>query len=1011
MGCPHKSGDEVCATCAGATRDLRPAQRKGAVLATEADDPRRAETRGAAEDATAQTVRRGGEASRLDSAPPEAAGGEKIGRYVVQDVLGRGGMGLVYTAFDPVLNRKVAIKVLRARPGKGSHSTGDSTRLLREAQAMAQLSHPNVVPVFDFGVAGDDVYVAMALVEGKTLYDWVKETRPDWRRVLTVFLAAGRGLQAAHEAGLVHRDFKPTNVLLDAALQPRVTDFGLARSVRSTSSDEVVAESFDISQPISLDTPLTRAGQVMGSPGYMAPEQYDGAQTSPATDQYSFCVSLYESLYGRRPFKGPDLATLGALARGGKVPEPPRGSTVPPWIFEIVQKGLAPDPSQRHASMGALLDALARDPAKKRQKWAIAAGGGLVVVGAVAGLFWNQLQVERSCLASGARVETVWGPPARARAEAAFVGTGRSWAKVAWKHAGEAMDAYAQAWAQARAAACMATRVRKEETEHHLALRNECLDRQLDEVATLAQAFASADVTLIGQASSAVARLSPVSRCTNLQALESRARVAPKNREAWERVQREVAQGRLLVAAGRLSTARERLDPAVNEAAALAAAALLSEAWEAKGELERSFGKYSDARTAFERAAQSSLAAGDDVAAARQVAALVSLVGWRLEKPAEGLMLASIGRGLLERIGGDRAISAGLEEGVGDAQWQSGDRTASLVSYRKALDALVALHGTEHLDVARLKSSIGWVLNEQGQVNEARVMLEESHGVRERLLGPDHPELAETWKELATLANGLGDPHEAVRCFEKSLAIHRKNLEPDSPRVTRNMVNLAEALIEADRAPEAVTHLAVARQNLERMTDHAPSWTVHYLRVNARSLSATGRHAEAEKEIEEAVRISSRQLGASHPGTAGTLRIQGQVLLAAAKDKEALAAFERFLALAPKLTTVNDPDVPSALVGSAQALQRLGRTAEAIVRYERALGLYAPMPGRHRAKAEAQLGLAEALWGSTGDRARARELGAAAEALFGSLARDGDARRARAWLDERTLPQAPPRAR
>ncbi len=295
--------------------------------------------------------------------------GAQVGRYVVEGLLGEGGMGVVYAARDPALGRTVALKLLR--PGGG----GDEgrARLVREAQAMARLSHPNVLPLFELGTEGGSVFLAMERVEGPTLAGWLRERERPWREVLSLFVQAGEGLAAAHRAGLVHRDFKPANVLVGADGRPRVTDFGLVR--HEAGGDEGLPGDGGSGDPGEA---LTRAGAAPGTPAYMSPEQLAGREVDARGDQFSFCVALHEALYGLRPF---DARARGA-ARWSRVPVP-RGPRLPGSVRAALERGLALEPEARFPSMDALLAALAR-PSGPR--WlpvvTVVAGLGLLLAGA-----------------------------------------------------------------------------------------------------------------------------------------------------------------------------------------------------------------------------------------------------------------------------------------------------------------------------------------------------------------------------------------------------------------------------------------------------------------------------------------------------------------------------------------------------------------------------------------------------------------------------------------------------
>jgi WD40 repeat protein len=292
----------------------------------------------------------------------------RVGRYQLGEALGAGGMGVVYRAHDPDLDRAVAIKVVQT----GDASSG--TRLLREAQAMARLRHPNVVPIFDVGPAEGAVFVTMPLLEGGTLRDWLHRGAPTFDEILDRFVAAGRGLAAAHAAGLVHRDFKPENVLLGTDGETQVSDFGIACLAGDETAPSVSASTL-------APGTLTETGDVLGTPDYMAPEQLLGRPSDARADQFSFCIALWEGSYGERPFLMPTADTADPRARlsaiaAGPVPPPRRDR--PAWIAQLLVRGLAEDPDRRWPTMQALLDAIAAYRTPRRWRWWRAAGLGAV---------------------------------------------------------------------------------------------------------------------------------------------------------------------------------------------------------------------------------------------------------------------------------------------------------------------------------------------------------------------------------------------------------------------------------------------------------------------------------------------------------------------------------------------------------------------------------------------------------------------------------------------------------
>lgn len=311
--------------------------------------------------------------SRNPTAPSEEhplVPGTSAGRYLVLDRLAVGGMGFVYAAYDPDLDRKIALKILRPdRQNSEGETRKAQARLLREARVLAKLQHPNVVPIYDVGTLEGQVFIAMAFVGGEDLEHWMRREERPWELVLEKFISAGRGLAAAHAAGLVHRDFKPANVMLGNDGQVRVVDFGLARrcSTPPLGAAEADLESGQIFNADLLQT-ITKTGAVLGTPAYMAPEQHQREIPDARTDQFAFCVALYEALYGERPFEGSNLRETQLRVLVGELRETPYNSTVPLWLRTVLLRGLETSPDERYPSMDALLEALETNPDRTRRR-------------------------------------------------------------------------------------------------------------------------------------------------------------------------------------------------------------------------------------------------------------------------------------------------------------------------------------------------------------------------------------------------------------------------------------------------------------------------------------------------------------------------------------------------------------------------------------------------------------------------------------------------------------------
>ena len=404
----------------------------------------------------AVTQWRGPETDR--DAPVSLEPGVRLGRYRLLERRGAGGMGVVFSAHDDHLDRRVALKLLR--DGVVWESRGDrAARLIREARAMAKLDHPNIVGVHDVGVLHGHVYVSMDLVEGRTLAQWIPEHRSDWRAIVRAFVQAGRGLAAAHAAGVVHRDFKPENVLVGRDARVRVTDFGLARTMGGDGESGGGAGEWSPDEPSTPvdDDRLTDPAFAMGTVPYMAPEQGIEAQTDPRSDQFSFCVALYEALWGQRPFRGRRRERQLEEIRRGRIRRVPTSPRVPMAIRHAVFRGLSVEPDARWPSMHALVEALRRASGQGwvrsssvRTRWAVA----IVLVGLGSSSSWMALAHRDGEACERSPMDASWNAHRRSEVREAFARAAPDQAQR-WMDVDRELDDYARGWTSAWTRTCL----------------------------------------------------------------------------------------------------------------------------------------------------------------------------------------------------------------------------------------------------------------------------------------------------------------------------------------------------------------------------------------------------------------------------------------------------------------------------------------------------------------------------------------------------------------------------
>ncbi|MBI5542624.1 MAG: tetratricopeptide repeat protein, partial [Deltaproteobacteria bacterium] len=735
--------------------------------------------------------------------------GAVVGRYVVIDLLGAGGMGVVYAAYDPTLERKIALKCVRPR-ATGSADSGEvSARLLREGKVIAQLSHPHIVAVHDMGTFRDQVFIAMELVDGGTLKSWLLEKRRTWHEVLDAFRAAGKGLAAAHHAGLLHRDFKPENVLLGRDGRIRVTDFGLASAVERASAPS------EPNLPIPLPIPttdeawspsfMTRTGTLVGTLAYMAPELFSGQRADALSDQFSFCVALWEALFGVRPYPPPKP---GDPAWEQHRIEEPKDSGVPGWLASAVARGLSRDPQARFADMEQLLTALEADPRQAlRRAVGMGAGVALALALAIVGATWAATRTSRLCQGVREQADSLWNPTLQHTLESAFLSTGHVDAPLVWERVRAELDRFWTGWAQMRGDACEATRIRGEQSDQVLGLRMACLDRRRSEAQSLLELYAHADREVVAKAAEAVNLLPPLERCADVEAL---AAAVPPPDDAAARAQVEQARARLGDAQARLDIGKyaeavSLATQAVTFTRTLGYPPVLAEALLLLGRGQAQIGELRPAEGFLLEALVTGQASKADEVAARAATELSLVLGARQARFSEAHTWSSLAEAAITRIGGNEELKANLQRTEGLVLYAEGRVSQAIEKHQQAL-ALYEKRFPESLLLADSLNDLGAALRGDGQANEALVSFRRASSIFEKKLGPESDKVATSQNGIGNVLMSEGRFEEALAAYRQALKTFEKTLGTDHFRTVTTLNNVGVVFAEQGRFTEALPY-------------------------------------------------------------------------------------------------------------------------------------------------------------------------------------------------------------
>ena len=620
--------------------------------------------------------------------------GTRVHRYIVLGLIGKGGMGAVYKAYDPELDRNIALKMLTLSPKEGDNASLPHARLMREAQALAKLNHPNVVFVFDVGTYENGIYIAMEYVEGKTLREWIKQDAPTQQEMLEVLLAAGRGLKAAHQEGIVHRDFKPENLIVGNSGQVKVLDFGLARAAGFESLPVETRQSQSQTDSQSSDRflsqPLTQIGTLIGTAAYMAPEHFLFQELDEKTDQFSYCLTLFEALYGKRPFTGDTRQALEDNVTQARI-EFPQAVSIPDWIQRIVLKGLSVEKQDRYPSMIQLLEALESDPEaakaarRKKQLWLV-----LILILAILPFGFWYLFFHAGALCTGAQMKLagIWNVERKRIVAQSFAKTGLYYSNDSYERVEKRFEDYLRKWKKEYTKTCETTRVRGEQSEEVMDLKMGCLDRYLKNAQALIRVFADADKTVVAESVQAVSSLSNFSLCHDVETLRSRI-LPPKDlptKIKVEELRDRLAEGEALSKTGKYQKGLKLIEIVQQEAQAVDYKPLQAEVLYWLGYLLESTGDYQKAEKIYYAAA---LAAGeirDSRLVAMAMVRLVFVVGYRQARHDAALLIARDTEIMVAVAGGDEDIRAQFSYTLGALLFSKGD-------YQKALEALSKIVG------------------------------------------------------------------------------------------------------------------------------------------------------------------------------------------------------------------------------------------------------------------------------------------------------------------------------
>ncbi len=781
----------------------------------------------------------------------------KIGRFTILRPLGEGGMGQVVLAYDEELDRKVALKMIR---GRHAEDLGLRRRFIREAQALARLSHPNVVTIYEVGEHLGRPFLAMELVVGPDLRRWLRAEKRPRAEILRVFSEAGRGLAAAHAAGIIHRDFKPTNVLVGDDGRVRVVDFGLARAAAADDG---------------RDQGLTVVGTVLGTPAYMAPEQVLGAEVDGRCDQYAFAVALHEALSGARPKLGRTLQER----RQRVMEEPVLNADLQPRLRRILRRALDPSPAARYPSMDALIAELSVDP----QRWWARGAVALALVCGAAFVGQGLGAAVDPCAGGEDRLRGAWDPEIAVRLREALAGDEPGHRADEADRLVAILEGHAESWVESERLACSAHQ-RGESSGATFDEQGRCLDRERDRLRGLVGTLLGGGVEELDAALVAAQRLPPLSRCLDLEGVShGPPQLSPEIRDEVDALRAELVGVEVARSLGTSPATLATAARIVDRSHELDAPGLESQALKLRGQLRADLGDYEEGARDLEAALWMSEANDDPIEAADAMASLVHVLGDRLGRLEEAVRWRPHADMLIARVGQGSLSEARVAWAFGAVALHHRQIDRALVDLQRALTVAESHAGPESMLVAGYLGNLGAALGGKGDYAGAGAAFRRSLTIMEASLGPEHGTVMTLLGNLANVHIAVGESVEALALLRDLLARALRSRGPDHPQTALVRLSLARALIRVEAWAPAKEQLllAVAVQR-ERLGLHrelfAALETLSAAESELGEHHSAGEHAEERLELAKAlfaedspeileayVTMAERELAADHP--------------------------------------------------------------------------------------------------------------------------------------------------